>query len=127
MNKRQWTWYWIAVVILLGTVVGLSVLTGKIILSLIAVVIGMLFLFLGSRRVEEITVDERTHKISEKAASTTFRIFLPVIAMIGLVLILLRNRYPDTEELGFVLSSLACGLLAIYLVFYGYYSKKYGV
>jgi uncharacterized membrane protein len=103
-----------------GVVVGYSVSEGNIWSSVIAVVIGIILLTLGKRRVEEVIEDERIHQISEKASRKTLQIFGIASALLGLTLITLK----ELTEVGYTLAFSASILVILYLIFYAYYSRK---
>jgi len=116
----------IIVAIFVGTVVGLSVTIGNILPAILAIVIGAMISYIYKKNTDEILEDERITKVSEKASRIAIVIFSISIAFMGMILIILRNEYPDYTQAGFTLSYAAVALLAIYYIFYGYYNKKYG-
>ena len=109
-----------------GIVAALSVIQGTILPAILAIVIGAMISYIYKKRTHETLEDERIVKISEKASRMAMVLFSIAIAIIGLILITLRNEYPDFTQAGYTLSYAAVGLLALYYVFYGYYNKKYG-
>jgi uncharacterized membrane protein len=116
----------IIVAIFVGTVVGLSVITGTILPAVLAIVIGTMISYIYKKNTDEILEDERIAKVSEKASRMAIVLFSISIAFIGMFLIMLRNEYPDFTQAGFTLSYAAVALLMLYYIFYGYYNKKYG-
>ena len=111
----------LATVMGVGAIVGFAVHSGNALLAVIAVVVGILLLRL--LKGTDIAEDERTYLISEKASRATLQIFGLAIAVVGASLIALKN---EMANIGYVLEYLACILLVLYLIFYGYYNKKYG-
>jgi len=117
----------IAVTIAVGALIGWSVLAGNSMLLLVAVIVGMVLLYLCKSRVEEVIEDERVYRISEKASRRTLQVFGLTIAVIGIALVVLsKSGYAELTQAGLALVYSACGLLVLYLIFYGYYSRKYG-
>jgi len=116
----------IIVAIFVGIVVGLSVSIGALLPAILAIVIGAMISYIYKKSTDEILEDERIAKVSEKASRIAIVVFSISIAIIGMVLIIMRNEYPNYTQAGFTLSYAAVALLAIYYIFYGYYNKKYG-
>jgi len=69
--------------------------------------------------------DERAQMINEKAITLTFAMFLSVILFLGVIIVALRNYYPQFLLAGYtlLLSVLSCFIL--YLISRAYYSRKY--
>lgn len=110
----------LATVMGVGAVVGYAVESGNALLALIAVVAGIAILkLLESKTIVE---DERTHLISGKASRVTLQIFGMAIAIAGAIILALKN---EMKYIGYTLAYLACVLLVVYLISYGYYSRKY--
>jgi uncharacterized membrane protein len=116
----------IIVAIFVGTVVGLSVTMGTILPAILAIIIGAMISYIYKKKTNEILEDERITKVSEKASRISIVLFSISIACIGMLLIILRNEYPDLTPAGFTLSYAAVALLTLYYIFYWYYDKKYG-
>jgi len=120
MNRRQFVLYVMTITAAMGAVVGYSASTGNALLVLLAFIAGIALLHLGRRRVTEIIEDERIYRISEKASRNTLQVFGISIALIGAVLIALR----ESMEVGLTLAYSAMALLILYMIFYGYYSRR---
>ncbi len=120
MNRKQFTIYRVLICAVTGALLGYAVSLGNTLLTVIAIVIGIILLNLGRRRVTEVIEDERIYRISEKASRKTLEIFGVSIALIGVSLIAL-NKY---VEAGCALAFSVCALTLLYLTFYSYYSRK---
>ena len=116
----------IAVAMFVAIVVGLSVTIGTILPAILAIIIGAMVSYIYKKSADEILEDERITKVSEKASRSAIVVFSISIALIGMFLIILRNKYPDFTQAGFTLSYASVALLTLYYIFYGYYNKKYG-
>lgn len=111
----------------LAAFVGWSIKIGNVVLPLIGVVVGMMVIFLLKRKVEEVIEDERIYMISEKASRRTIQFFGVTVGLISAALIALsRSGYTEFEQIGSTLGYVTCTLLVVYMMFYGYYSKKFG-
>jgi len=72
-----------------------------------------------------IVEDERTQLINEKAATMTFGIFVAVIIYTGIVLIALRDSYPQLSQAGYTLFLAAVFCFILYFTSRAYYSRKF--
>lgn len=124
MNRKTYTLCVALITAAIVALVGWSIFVGSVVLPAVAVVAGMALSYICRSRVTEVIEDERIYRISEKASRRTFQIFTSSSAVIGLVLILLRDTYPQFRQAGFTLAYAACALLILYNIFYGYYSRK---
>jgi len=120
MNQKQFTIYAALVCAIMGAVVGYGVSKGNALLSAIAFGIGIVLIVLGKRGVKEVMEDERIHRISEKASRRIYQVFVMGAALAGTTFIALNKHI----EVGYTLAFSACVLLILYIIFYGYYSRK---
>ncbi len=115
-------------------VVGLIV--GNI--SLVALAIVMLFViipvvYVKRDKLDEmfkgkddlIIEDERTHLINEKASNMALGISLAIIIYVGVIIVALRNSYPQLTLAGYTLFAVAALFLVIYSLSGIYYRRKY--
>jgi len=72
-----------------------------------------------------IVEDERTQLINEKAATMTFGIFVAVIIYAGIVLIALRDSYPQLLQAGYTLFIAAVFCFILYFTSRAYYTRKF--
>ncbi len=128
MKRKKFKQYSMAITIAIGVIIGWSAIRGDLTIALVAVVIGMIIIYLLKSRVKQVIEDERVYRISEKASRRTIQIVGTTTALVGLSLIgLSRSGYLELSEVGFSLAYFATALLMVYMIFYGYYSKKLGV
>ena len=128
MKRKKFKQYSLAITIVVGIIIGLSAAYGELTIALVAVLIGMMILYILKSRVKQVLEDERVYRISEKASRRTIQIVGTTTALVGLSLIgLSRGGYLELSEVGFSLAYFATALLMVYMIFYGYYSKKLGV
>jgi len=112
----------------------------------VAFILGIVIIYLTRRKVTDLIEDERSAKISEKAAMRTFQVFWVVFCAfsIGAVMQLLRvpsfprvrNAEPPLNILpleimplklmGYVQLGLLCLMIFLYVGFRFYYARKYG-
>lgn len=116
----------ILISMLIGGLVGFAVSIGNPLLAGCAVPAGMAVLYLCKKKLEVVVEDERTYRIAQRASFTTLQLVALCFAIVGALLIAMRNLYPAYADLGFFLSYASCGILVLYALFYSYFSKKYG-
>jgi uncharacterized membrane protein len=128
MEKKKYTILGIIITAIVGFVCGWAVTHGDFILPVIAIIIGLLVLNTLKRRVKGVIEDERIYKISQEASRRTVQVIGVSFATLGLVILgLSRCDYLDLEEIGYLLAYFAATLLVVYMIFYIYYGKKYGM
>ncbi len=72
-----------------------------------------------------IVEDERTQLINEKAATMTLGILIAVIIYAGIIIIALRNSYPQFLQAGYILFIVALFCFILYFSSRIYYSRRY--
>lgn len=124
MNRKQASICRIIVGILIGVTVGISIAIGNVFPALGALILGTAVSFICNRRMTEVVNDEMVYRMSERASRRVMQIFTPAIAIIGLVIITLKDSYPALYTTGLAMAYSACGILVLYMLFYSYYSRK---
>lgn len=127
MNRKKFKLYGRVITIAVGFMVGLSAIRGEPTIAIVAVIIGIMLLYSLKSRVKQVIEDERIYRISEKASRRTIQVVGVITAILGLAIIgLSKIGYLKLAEIGFSLAYFATVLLVVYMIFYGYYSKKFG-
>jgi uncharacterized membrane protein len=112
--------------VVLALVVGWSITASNVIVPVVAVVLAIGLSYLLRRRTKEVTKDERTTLMYEKAAGATIRFCVPLAAFVGIILFALRERLSaEMVTAGYVLAYVACVMLLVHLAFYSYYARKH--
>lgn len=112
--------------IILALVFGWSVTTSNIIVPIVAILLATGLSYFLRRATKDVTRDERTTLLYEKAAGATIRFCVPLIAFVGLILFALRERLStELVSAGYVLAYVACVLMIVHLAFYSYYNRKH--
>jgi uncharacterized membrane protein len=124
MNRKQLGKCKALIGAFIGATVALSISLGNVFPALAAIIIGAAASYVCSRKVTEVVNDEMVYRMSEKASRRVVQVFTPSIAIIGLVIVTLKDSYPSLYPVGMVLAYLACSLLILYLLFYSYYSRR---
>jgi uncharacterized membrane protein len=120
---RRWT---AAIAAVLAIVIGWSITANNLIVPFVAVVLAIGLTYLLRRRTKEVTKDERTALLYQKAASATISICVPIMAVVGIILFALRGRLSvEITTGGYVLAYVSCGLLLVHSAFYSYYARKH--
>jgi len=124
MKRRTFNILGIITIAILGVVIGESIKVGNAVIPVIAMIIAMIIIYTLKRNVDEVMEDERIYKIGEKASYLTFKIFLTMIAILGVFLVALSNSgMYSFEKEGYTLLYSTGVLLILYLISYGYYSR----
>ncbi len=124
MNLKTYKLCSIIITIALGIVVGWSITTNNYIIPAIAIILAVLAMQLCKKKLTEVLVDERIHKIANKAAMISMRIFTIAAAVTGIVMVMLRDKYPELGPVGYTLSYSVCVFMLLFQAFYTYYSRK---
>lgn len=110
----------------LALVVGWSITTGNFVVPIVAIVLAIGLSYLLRRATRDVTRDERTALLYEKAAGATIRLCVPLAALGGLIIFVLRERLSaEMVAAGYVLAYVACVLLLVHSAFYSYLSRKH--
>jgi uncharacterized membrane protein len=108
----------------LGIVIGGSIAVNNYIIPAIAVLLAILAIQLCKKRLIEVLVDERINRISNKAAMISMRIFTIAATVTGIVMVMLRDKYPQLAPVGYTLAYSVCAFMLLFQAFYTYYSRK---
>jgi uncharacterized membrane protein len=115
-----------AIAVALAIVVGWSIVTRNLIVPIIAIVLAIGLSYLLRRSTKEVTGDERTSLLYERAAGATIRFCVPVAGVGGVIIIALQGHLPaDMVSVAYTLAYTACVLLLVHSAFYSYYSRKH--
>ncbi len=116
-----------AVTALTGVVVAYAVLQNSIFIAIAGITIGMVVLLVTRRSVAEVTHDERSATIQNKAASATLAVTTVGLAIVGLSMVFLgRQGFGDFEGIGYVLAILANVVLGLNALLRYYYARLLG-
>ena len=112
---------------LIGVVIAYAVLQNSILTAVAGVTIGLMAMLVLRRNVAEVTHDERSAMIQNKAASATLAITTVGLAIVGLSMVFLgRLGVGDLEETGYVLAIMANFVLGLNVLMSYYYSRRLG-
>ena len=120
---RRWT---AVIALVLAAVAAGSIIANNFVILLVAVVLAMAVTYMLRRSVAEVTKDERTALLYEKAAWATIRFCVPMAALVSILLVALRDRLSvEMVAAGYVLAYVACALLLAHSAFYSFYNRKH--
>jgi len=100
--------------------------------SVIAIILGIIGIYLARRHIDEVIEDERTQKITEITALRTLQITWVGLFLFALWIIIealgegFRRFNRPMGILGFRLLVVLCGIIVLYVILSLYYNKKYG-
>jgi uncharacterized membrane protein len=115
-----------AIAVVLAIVVAWSIITQNFVIPIIAIVLAIGLNYLLRRSTKEVTQDERTSLLYEKAAGATIRICVPVAGIGAVIIIVLQHHLPDDMvSVAYTLAYTACVILLMHSGFYSFYSRKH--
>jgi uncharacterized membrane protein len=100
--------------------------------SVIAIIIGILGIYLAKNNIDEVIEDERTKKITEITALRTLQITWIGLFLFAMWIIIealgegIRRFNRPLGIFGFRLLLLLCGIIVLYVILSLYYNRKYG-
>ena len=110
----------------LAVAVGWSITTGNFVVPVVAVSLAIGLSYFLRRANKDVTRDERTTLLYEKAAGATIRVCVPLAAFAGIILFALRERLSaELVSAGYTLAYVACVVLLVHLAFYSYYNRSH--
>jgi uncharacterized membrane protein len=116
-----------AIAVLMGIILAFSVVQNSIFAALACITIGLMAMLILRRNVDEVTHDERSAMIQNKAASATLAITTVGLAFVGLSMVFLgRQGVGDFELTGYVLAIIANFVLGLNVLMGYYYSGRFG-
>ena len=115
----------ILVIIFILLIVSIAVTIENAILASFAVVIGIIAMIAIKRNVKEIKTDEMMQNIAQKSAWWAYNIFVPFLAILSIFLTVDNKEGSDLYNLGVILSYVALIHIALYLIAFLYFKKKY--
>lgn len=124
IKYRQYRIYKLLIVMLLAGTVSSFVTAGNFVIPLAAFLIAILLMFFLKKNVDATLTDERIEIVAGKASRAVFTISVILMALAGMILIALRETYPQYLITGYVLSYLGCGILFLYVILFKYYYYK---
>jgi uncharacterized membrane protein len=122
--------YWKYQIVIAGTMgllFGLGFQQDNMILVVSAFVIGIASILYLRRNVEKPLYDERSSVISTKASAATFSAFtLGSLALAAVLFYLGNTSNPEYLQWSYGLAYIVCALMILRLVFWIYYTRRYG-
>ncbi|MGA2574094.1 MAG: DUF2178 domain-containing protein [Candidatus Methanomethylicaceae archaeon] len=127
MNLKEYRRIQALTIFAMMLLVAYGVIQSDIFIGLIAVALGVIFLFYLGKSLTEVVHDERTVIIQNRAASATIAIITVSMTVIGLSLILLNwEGIGNYEQIGYLLAFQASFILILNTLLSYYYRKKLG-
>lgn len=134
MDRKSYRQLRILVVFFIGALISLTASRDSYLLTVAAVLTGMVFMALV-RSKAKIRTDERETTIQEKASRMTYAIVTPTLGITSFLLLLpaksglsvfSKGEWLFIETLGMIFAYLTLFLITIYSIAYHFYNRKYG-
>ncbi|CEA12393.1 DUF2178 domain-containing protein [Methanobacterium formicicum] len=126
MNRKNYQFFRVLIIIFVASTVALGVSLGSLVLAGLSFGMGIVLSIFLRRKLDEVTEDERTKVISGDASRMAMILFLVVITVVGIVVLALKNVFPQYTQAGITLCDASGLLVILYTGTYWYYNKKYG-
>jgi uncharacterized membrane protein len=126
MSTKTYRLCTLVIVLTLAAFFGWSIIRGiPVFIPITGFIVALLLMMICRRFTKEVLVDERLHKIDEKASVISHRISSILMALIGLVFIAMRNTLPSEFEIvGLTLAYTVCTVTLMHLAFSYYYQNQ---
>jgi uncharacterized membrane protein len=116
----------VATRVVLAGIMFWALLASNYIIGIVAALLAVITGIILKRKTIEVTRDERSTLLFEKAAGATIRLCVPLAAFAGIVLIVFEDRLAfGLANPGRMLAYAACVMMLVPLAFHTYYSHKY--
>ncbi|KUK75745.1 MULTISPECIES: DUF2178 domain-containing protein [Methanobacterium] len=126
MNRKNYQFFRVLIIIFVASTVALGVSLGSLVLAGLSFGMGIVLSIFLRRKLDEVTEDERTKVIAGDASRMAMILFLVVITVVGIVVLALKNVFPQYTQAGITLCDASGLLVILYTGTYWYYNKKYG-
>jgi len=126
MNRKNYQFFRVLIIIFVASTVALGVSLGSLVLAGLSFGMGIVLSIFLRRKLDEVTEDERTKVIAGDASLMAMILFLVVITAVGIVVLALKNVFPQYTQAGITLCDASGLLVILYTGTYWYYNKKYG-
>mgnify|MGYP000877768714 FL=1 len=126
MNRKNYQFFRVLIIIFVASTVALGVSLGSLVLAALSFGLGIILSIFLRRKLDEVTEDERTKVIAGDASLMAMILFLVVITAVGIVVLALKNVFPQYTQTGITLCDASGLLVILYTGTYWYYNKKYG-
>ncbi|CDG64528.1 hypothetical protein MBMB1_0418 [Methanobacterium sp. MB1] len=126
MNRKNYQFFRVLLIIFVASTVALAVSQGNLVLAGLSIGLGIVLSILLRKKLDEVTEDERTKVIAGDASRMAMILFLVLITAVGVMVLALKNVFPQYTQAGITLCDAAGLLVIIYTGTYWYYNKKYG-
>ena len=126
MNRKNYQFFRVLIIIFVASTVALGVSLGSLVLAALSFGLGIILSIFLRRKLDEVTEDERTKVITGDASRMAMILFLVVITAVGIVVLALKNVFPQYTQAGITLCDASGLLVILYTGTYWYYNKKYG-
>ena len=120
IKYKQYRLYKLLIVMLLAAIVSASVTVGNFVIPLVVFLLAIILMFILKKNVDEHLINN----LAGRASRIVFTVSTIIMALGGMVLIALRENYPQYLIVGYVLSYFACAMMFLYGILFKYYSKK---
>lgn len=115
----------ITLTVVLAMVVGASLVAGNSVVPILALVVAIALNIFIRRTSKEVTNDERTRSIYDRASTATIRISVLTAVAVAFIIYAFRSRLPvEALLVANTLAYAGCVVLVLHVVFYKFYTRQ---
>ena len=127
MDKEKFNQIKTVIVTGIGVIVAYGAVRHSWVLPALAILGGVIALYVSRKQLSEVLHDERTAVIQQKASSRTLGYFTALTALMGIVLVELSYRgFEEYRLVGYAFSYQALIILGVQGLFTWYYQRQMG-
>jgi uncharacterized membrane protein len=116
--------YQILVAVILAIIISSFVVLGNFIVSLAAFLVAAILIFVLRKNVDAKLEDERINQIAGRASRIVMTTAVMIMSVAGIILVSLRNTYPQYWLIGNILIYFECGMMLLYSILFKFFSSR---
>ncbi len=124
IKYKRYRIYKIIIAVLLTIIASCFVALGNFIIPLVTFLVAIILMFILQKNVEGVMTDERINQISGRASRIVMTISVLLMSVAGIVLVSLRNIYPQYQIIGNIFLYFECGMMLLYSILFKCFSRK---
>jgi uncharacterized membrane protein len=124
IEYKHYKIYQILIAVILSIIASSFVVLGNFVIPLIAFLVASILMFILKKNVNEKLTDERVNQIAGKASRIVMTTAVLIMSVAGIILVSLRNTYPQYWLIGNILIYFECGMMLLYSILFKYFSRR---
>jgi uncharacterized membrane protein len=108
----------------LSAIVGAFVSAGNFVIPLFAFLVALILMFFLKKNLKEKLTDEMIEKIAGKVSRIVMTASILIMAIAGIVLISLREKFPQYLVVGYAFAYFVCAMLIAHSILFKFFLNK---